>query len=138
MYNINHYIWFPIKKSNLLVQIIKLIFIQSIIILIILFLLVTMLNLIAKKRFKDREKTRPFECGFDPKNLARLPFSLQFFLIAIIFVIFDVELTLLLPIILIIKHSNLINITTSFVLFILILIIGLFHENNQGSLNWAF
>nr|WMQ52315.1 NADH dehydrogenase subunit 3 [Ceutorhynchus cf. asper XHL-2023] len=116
----------------------KLIIIQSTLIVLILILLVLMLNLVSKKSFKDREKTSPFECGFDPKNLARLPFSLQFFLIAIIFVIFDVELTLLLPIILIMKFSNIINMMVSFNAFILILILGLFHEKNQGSLNWAF
>nr|ALO77465.1 NADH deshydrogenase subunit 3 [Gyrinidae sp. GENSP01] len=93
-------------------------------------------NLISKKTFMDREKNSPFECGFDPKNSARLPFSLQFFLIAVIFLIFDVEIALLLPMIMIMKMSNI----TSFMVisfFILILLIGLFHEWNQGALNWA-
>lgn len=91
----------------------------------------------SKKTFSDREKRSPFECGFDPKNSARLPFSLHFFLIAIIFLIFDVEITLLLPIILSLKLSNIINFSIIRVSFILILLIGLYHEWNQGALNWT-
>nr|QNT26849.1 NADH dehydrogenase subunit 3 [Trigonopterus tounensis] len=102
----------------------------------ILLFLTLILNITSKKTFYDREKNSPFECGFDPKNLARLPFSLQFFLIALIFVIFDVELTLLLPSVSILKISNLLSISVTLNLFIMVLITGLFHEQNQGSLNW--
>nr|AXS65796.1 NADH dehydrogenase subunit 3 [Curculionoidea sp. 10 KM-2017] len=92
--------------------------------------------LISKKSFKDREKNSPFECGFDPFNSARLPFSMQFFLIAVIFLIFDIEITLIIPMIYIFKISKLSNFFFTLLFFILILIIGLFHEWFQGALNW--
>nr|AXS65476.1 NADH dehydrogenase subunit 3 [Nitidulidae sp. KM-2017] len=104
---------------------------------IISFILILLLNLISKKSFYDREKSSPFECGFDPKNSARLPFSLHFFLIAIIFLIFDVEITLLFPLIMSVKFSNVMNFSFMSISFIIILILGLYHEWNQGALNWA-
>nr|YP_010137193.1 NADH dehydrogenase subunit 3 [Apriona germarii]QWM97265.1 NADH dehydrogenase subunit 3 [Apriona germarii] len=116
----------------------KLIFLISLIILMINFLLVLILNLISKKTFSDREKSSPFECGFDPKNSARLPFSLQFFLIAVIFLLFDVELTLLLPLILTLKISNILSYSWISMFFIIILLMGLYHEWNQGALDWAY
>nr|QWL15085.1 NADH dehydrogenase subunit 3 [Xenostrongylus variegatus] len=100
-------------------------------------ILTLILNLISKKTFSDREKSSPFECGFDPKNSARLPFSLHFFLIAIIFLIFDVEITLILPMIMTMKISNIINFSIMSSSFIIILLMGLYHEWNQGALNWA-
>nr|AYW52187.1 NADH dehydrogenase subunit 3 [Lamiinae sp. 1 ACP-2013] len=115
----------------------KIILFMTIIITLINFLLIIILNLISKKTSMDREKSSPFECGFDPKNSARLPFSLQFFLIAVIFLIFDVEITLLLPLIMTMKISSIFYYTITSLIFILILILGLYHEWNQGALNWT-
>nr|YP_009178822.1 NADH dehydrogenase subunit 3 [Agasicles hygrophila]ALJ78617.1 NADH dehydrogenase subunit 3 [Agasicles hygrophila]ASO76773.1 NADH dehydrogenase subunit 3 [Agasicles hygrophila] len=109
----------------------------NLLILIILTILIIVINLLSKKSFYDREKTSPFECGFDPMSSSRLPFSLHFFLIAIIFLIFDVEITLLLPFIVSLKLTNIMNFTYLLFFFILILLVGLYHEWNQGALNWT-
>nr|YP_010173047.1 NADH dehydrogenase subunit 3 [Anopheles ininii]AWB97997.1 NADH dehydrogenase subunit 3 [Anopheles aff. oswaldoi A PGF-2018]AWB98985.1 NADH dehydrogenase subunit 3 [Anopheles aff. oswaldoi A PGF-2018]QSH90925.1 NADH dehydrogenase subunit 3 [Anopheles ininii] len=109
---------------------------MTLIIMIITIVVMMLATLLSKKTLTDREKCSPFECGFDPMNSSRLPFSLRFFLIAIIFLIFDVEIALLLPMIMIIKSSNLINWTITSLFFIFILIIGLYHEWNQGALEW--
>nr|AQP26505.1 NADH dehydrogenase subunit 3 [Odontotermes sp. BDIT9-1.3A]AQP27211.1 NADH dehydrogenase subunit 3 [Odontotermes sp. BDIT087] len=93
-------------------------------------------TLISKSNNEDREKSSPFECGFDPKNSARLPFSSRFFLIAVIFMIFDVEIALLLPMPITMMTSNMKSWMTVSIMFLLILIIGLYHEWNQGSLEW--
>jgi NADH-ubiquinone oxidoreductase chain 3 len=92
---------------------------------------------LSNKSTQDREKSSPFECGFTPKSSARLPFSIRFFMLSIIFLVFDVELILIFPAIptLIIAQT----IFRFFLIFlvILILILGLFHEAAQGSLSWA-
>jgi len=84
----------------------------------------------------NREKNTPFECGFEPIKSARLPFSLRFFLLAVIFLIFDVEIALLLPFPIALNFSfNLISLFI-FSQFLLILLLGLVHEWFQGALDW--
>nr|AND96058.1 NADH deshydrogenase subunit 3 [Onthophagus giraffa] len=100
-------------------------------------ILIMLSSIISKKSFIDREKSSPFECGFDPKSSSRMPFSLHFFLIATIFLIFDVEITLLIPMILIFKISNIYNLNLIMTFFIIILLIGIYYEWNQGALNWT-
>nr|WJW73703.1 NADH dehydrogenase subunit 3 [Lindneromyia sp.] len=109
---------------------------MSVIILTLSIVVMSLASILSKKSLTDREKNSPFECGFDPKSSSRLPFSLQFYLIAIIFLIFDVEIALILPMVLIINFSNIFMWSITSVIFILILLLGLYHEWNQGALNW--
>nr|YP_009407063.1 NADH dehydrogenase subunit 3 [Stygiocaris stylifera]ASA39612.1 NADH dehydrogenase subunit 3 [Stygiocaris stylifera] len=94
-------------------------------------------SILSKKTTMDREKNSPFECGFDPKGSARLPFSLRFFLIAVIFLIFDVEITLLLPMAPIISMCHIYSWIFTSAFFLIILLLGLYHEWNQGALEWT-
>lgn len=92
---------------------------------------------LSKRAISDREKNSPFECGFDPIKSARLPFSLRFFLLAIIFLIFDVEIVLLFPVLASIFGRFRLKTLIGCSIFLVILIVGLFHEWNEGSLDWA-
>nr|AMW67819.1 NADH dehydrogenase subunit 3 [Nallachius americanus] len=105
---------------------------------IIAMVTMSLASILSKKSFHDREKNSPFECGFDPLNSARLPFSIQFFLVALIFLIFDVEIALLFPLIFSMKYSNLAIWTFTSGMFILILLLGLYHEWKQGALMWMY
>nr|YP_002456276.1 NADH dehydrogenase subunit 3 [Manouria impressa]ABR21222.1 NADH dehydrogenase subunit 3 [Manouria impressa] len=85
----------------------------------------------------DNEKLSPYECGFDPLQSARLPFSIRFFLVAILFLLFDLEIALLLPLPWAIQLSNP---TYSFAwafIILLLLTLGLIYEWIQGGLEWA-
>nr|YP_009517780.1 NADH dehydrogenase subunit 3 [Pseudocalotes microlepis]AQU64361.1 NADH dehydrogenase subunit 3 [Pseudocalotes microlepis]QGN67004.1 NADH dehydrogenase subunit 3 [Pseudocalotes microlepis] len=84
----------------------------------------------------DQEKLSPYECGFSPLESARLPFSLQFFLVAVFFLLFDLEIALLLPL----PWALNVAPTTTMVLaltILLLLTIGLAHEWSQGALDWT-
>nr|NP_740017.1 NADH dehydrogenase subunit 3 [Dactyloptena tiltoni]BAC23625.1 NADH dehydrogenase subunit 3 [Dactyloptena tiltoni] len=85
----------------------------------------------------DPEKLSPYECGFDPLGTARLPFSLRFFLVAILFLLFDLEIALLLPLP---WGDQLASPLTTFLWassVLILLTLGLIYEWLQGGLEWA-
>lgn len=83
------------------------------------------------------EKTGPYECGFDPIGSARLPFSIKFFLIAITFLLFDLEIALLLPLPWALQSNNLISTLIIALILIIILILGLLYEWLNKGLEWT-
>nr|AGA83768.1 NADH dehydrogenase subunit 3 [Prinia superciliaris] len=97
----------------------------------------TMLNLWLAQTSPDSEKLSPYECGFDPLGSARLPFSIRFFLVAILFLLFDLEIALLLPL----PWATQLQTPTTTLAWssalILLLTLGLVYEWTQGGLEWA-
>nr|YP_008379067.1 NADH dehydrogenase subunit 3 [Lophocebus aterrimus]AGM47561.1 NADH dehydrogenase subunit 3 [Lophocebus aterrimus] len=83
------------------------------------------------------EKASPYECGFDPLNPARIPFSMKFFLIAITFLLFDLEIALLLSLPWALQTTNLPMMIKTSTMFIIILILSLTYEWTQKGLDWA-
>nr|YP_009865415.1 NADH dehydrogenase subunit 3 [Rattus sp. NH 2147]QKE47662.1 NADH dehydrogenase subunit 3 [Rattus sp. NH 2147] len=83
------------------------------------------------------EKANPYECGFDPTSSARLPFSMKFFLVAITFLLFDLEIALLLPLPWAIQTTNIITMTMTAFILVTILALGLSYEWTQKGLEWT-
>nr|QPN49079.1 NADH dehydrogenase subunit 3 [Lycorma delicatula]QPN49092.1 NADH dehydrogenase subunit 3 [Lycorma delicatula]QPN49105.1 NADH dehydrogenase subunit 3 [Lycorma delicatula]QPN49118.1 NADH dehydrogenase subunit 3 [Lycorma delicatula]QPN49131.1 NADH dehydrogenase subunit 3 [Lycorma delicatula] len=103
-------------------------------------LIITMMMMftmmISKKNKMSREKNSPFECGFSKMSSTRKSFSTHFFLIATIFLIFDIEISMIMPMFstkMMIMEEWLISSTIT----IMILILGLMHEWKMGMLEWS-
>nr|WNH24168.1 NADH dehydrogenase subunit 3 [Diogenichthys laternatus] len=85
----------------------------------------------------DSEKLSPYECGFDPLGSARLPFSLRFFLVAILFLLFDLEIALLLPLPWGDQLTSPLHTFLWASTILSLLTLGLIYEWMQGGLEWA-
>nr|ADO66068.1 NADH dehydrogenase subunit 3 [Pelophylax ridibundus] len=85
----------------------------------------------------DTEKLSPYECGFDPLGSARLPYSMRFFLVAILFLLFDLEIALLLPTPWAIQLPNPLMTIIWASIIVILLTLGVIDECLQGGLEWA-
>jgi len=83
----------------------------------------------------DTEKLSSYECGFDPFNDARNTFDVRFYLVAILFIIFDLEVSFLFPWCITIGHLSLFSFW-SMIIFVFILTIGFIYEWKKGALEW--
>nr|YP_009728665.1 NADH dehydrogenase subunit 3 [Asobara japonica]QHR84921.1 NADH dehydrogenase subunit 3 [Asobara japonica] len=107
--------------------------------LFIICLILFFINLIfGKKDNLDREKMSSFECGFISISSSRLPFSIHFYLIGILFLIFDMEIIFLLPMMILLNYLNLFEWMYISFIIIIILYLGLEFEKKEGSLKWIF
>ena len=91
--------------------------------------------LVAAVHRPDTEKNSAYECGFEPFESARLKFDVRFYLVAILFVIFDLEVAFLFPWAVGFQHIGSLGFW-SMMLFLLILTIGFLYEWKKGALEW--
>nr|YP_010471418.1 NADH dehydrogenase subunit 3 [Tetragonula pagdeni]UVG40753.1 NADH dehydrogenase subunit 3 [Tetragonula pagdeni] len=102
-------------------------------------LLILSLNkVVSPKKSIWVEKKVPFECGFNPISKYSLPVSMPFFLVAIIFLIFDVEITLLVPVIIYLNYLSFTYTVLLIVSFVLVMLITLALEWFMGYLSWMY
>jgi len=84
---------------------------------------------------QDPEKISAYECGFDPFNDARNTFDIRFYLVSILFIIFDLEVAFLFPWTVTLGNLGLFGFN-AMVLFLLILTVGFIYEWKKGALDW--
>ena len=83
----------------------------------------------------DAEKRSAYECGFAPFDDARGRFDIRFYLVAILFIIFDLEIAFLFPWALTLKQLNMFGFW-SMMVFLIILTVGFVYEWQKGALDW--
>ena len=90
--------------------------------------------IIAKQK-PDAEKISAYECGFEPFNKARRRFDVRFYLVAILFIIFDLEVAFLFPWAVALGSIGLLGFW-SMVVFLAVLTVGFVYEWKKGALEW--
>ena len=110
---------------------------------IILFLIIALglscffiiLNYLLSPKNPDPEKLSAYECGFEPFNDSRMEFDVRFYLVAILFIIFDLEIAFLFPWAISLGKIGVFGFV-SMMIFLFILTVGFIYEWNRGALEW--
>ena len=110
---------------------------------IILFLIIALMislafifvNFLFSPKNPDPEKLSAYECGFEPFNDSRMEFDVRFYLVAILFIIFDLEIAFLFPWAISLGNIGILGFT-SMMIFLFILTIGFIYEWKKGALDW--
>ena len=110
---------------------------------IILFLIIAsglsvafiVINFIFSLKKPDPEKLSAYECGFEPFNDSRMEFDVRFYLVAILFIIFDLEIAFLFPWAISLGNIGLFGFC-SMMIFLFILTVGFIYEWKKGALDW--
>ena len=94
-----------------------------------------LLNFILSPKKPDPEKLSAYECGFEPFQDSRMEFDVRFYLVAILFIIFDLEIAFLFPWAISLGEIGLYGFC-SMMLFLFILTVGFVYEWKKGALDW--
>jgi NADH-quinone oxidoreductase subunit A len=88
------------------------------------------------KRVKDRVKDSPYECGIAPTGSARERFSVKFYLVGIVFILFDIEAVFLYPWAVVYRELKMFAFV-EMLLFIVLVLVGFFYVWKKGALDWS-
>ena len=110
---------------------------------IILFLIIALIlsfgfiiiNFLFSPKKPDPEKLSAYECGFEPFNDSRMEFDIRFYLVAILFIIFDLEIAFLFPWAISLGKIGFLGFI-SMMIFLVILTVGFIYEWKKGALEW--
>jgi NADH-quinone oxidoreductase subunit A len=83
----------------------------------------------------DSEKNSPYECGFEAFEDTRMKFDVRYYLVAILFIIFDLEIAFLFPWAVVLQQIGLFGFL-AMMLFLAILVVGFIYEWKRGALEW--
>ena len=98
-------------------------------------LIIVVASLILARQKPDSEKLSPYECGFDPFEDSRVRFDVRFYLVAILFIIFDLEVAFLFPWAVSLGDVGVYGFW-SMIVFLAVLTVGFIYEWNKGALEW--
>ena len=98
-------------------------------------LLLLALGYVLAPRRPDPEKTSSYECGFEAFEDTRAKFDVRYYLVAILFIVFDLEIAFLFPWAVALDRIGLIGIAAMGV-FLLVLVVGFIYEWKKGALEW--
>ena len=84
---------------------------------------------------KDSEKLSPYECGFEAFEDTRMKFDVRYYLVAILFIIFDLEIAFLFPWAVALDSIGLFGLA-AMAIFLLLLVVGFVYEWKKGALEW--
>ncbi len=83
----------------------------------------------------DAEKLSPYECGFEAFEDARMKFDVRYYLVAILFILFDLEIAFLFPWAIVLSDIGWFGLGAMFI-FLMILVVGFVYEWKKGALEW--
>ena len=86
-------------------------------------------------RRPDQEKDSPYECGFEAFESARMKFDVRYYLVAILFILFDLEIAFLFPWAVVLEDLGVVGFWAMFI-FLAILVVGFVYEWKRGALEW--
>jgi NADH-quinone oxidoreductase subunit A len=93
------------------------------------------LGLLVGPRRPESDKLSPYECGFEAFEDARMQFDVRYYLLAILFIIFDLEIAFLFPWAVVFQHIGIVALI-EMGLFLLLLVIGFAYVWKKGALEW--